>query len=171
MYVRDGISYKRRKDLEGLIETLCIEIKYSNRSILLTSVYRPPNNDSDSIQHWLSNMEESMYKIYSENKPTILMGDINIDIMSDKKDKLQESWISLTTNIQLNQIIKEPTRVTNTSETQTTFTFLMIFPFYIALLLSIVLAIISLYLLFLKWRILIITKMMVAIKPDVSKIQ
>ena len=37
--------------LEGLIETLCIEIKYSNRSILLTSVYRPPNNDSDSIQH------------------------------------------------------------------------------------------------------------------------
>ena len=117
MYVRDGISYKRRKDLEGHIETLCIEIKYSNRSILLTSVYRPPNNDSDSIQHWLSNMEESMYKIYSENKPTILMGDINIDIMSDKKDKLQESWISLTTNIQLNQIIKEPMRVTNTSET------------------------------------------------------
>ena len=117
MYVRDGISYKRRKDLEGPIETLCIEIKYSNRSILLTSVYRPPNNDSDFIQHWLSNMEESMYKIYSENKPTILMGDINIDIMSDKKDKLQESWISLTTNIQLNQIIKEPTRVTNTSET------------------------------------------------------
>ena len=117
MYVRDGISYKRRKDLEGPIETLCIEIKYSNRYILLTSVYRPPNNDSDSIQHWLSNMEESMYTIYSENKPTILMGDINIDIMSDKKDKLQESWISLTTNIQLKQIIKEPTRVTNTSET------------------------------------------------------
>ena len=117
MYVRDGISYKRRNDIEGPIETLCIEIKYSNRSILLTSVYRPPNNDSDSIQHWLSNMEESMYKIYSENKPTILMGDINIDIMSDKKDKLQESWISLTTNIQLNQIIKEPTRITNTSET------------------------------------------------------
>ena len=58
-----------------------------------------------------------MYKIYFENKPTILMGDITIDIMSDKKDKLQESWISLTTNIQLNQIIKEPTRVTNTSET------------------------------------------------------
>ena len=58
-----------------------------------------------------------MYKIYSENKPTILMGDINIDIISDKKDKLQESWISITTNIQLNQIIKEPTRVTNTSET------------------------------------------------------
>ena len=111
MYVRDGISYKCRKDLERPIETLCIEIKYSNRSILLTSVYRPPNNDSDSIQHWLSNMEESMYTIY------ILMGDININIMSDKKDKLQESWISLTTNIQLNQIIKEPTRVTNTSET------------------------------------------------------
>ena len=85
MYVRDGILYKRREALEGPFETVCIEIKYSKKSILLTSVYRPPNNDSDSIQHWLSNMEEYMYKIYSENKPTILMGDINIDIMSDKK--------------------------------------------------------------------------------------
>ena len=34
-----------------------------------------------------------------------------------KKDKLQESLISFTTNIQLNQIIKEPTRVANTSQT------------------------------------------------------
>ena len=34
-----------------------------------------------------------------------------------KKIKLQESWISLTSNVQLNQIIKDPTRVTNTSET------------------------------------------------------
>ena len=117
MYVRDGISYKCREDLEGPIKIVCIEIKYSNRSILLTSVHRQPNNDSDSIQHWLSNIGESMDEIYSENKPTIIMGDINIDIMSDKKDRLQESWISLTTDVQLDQIIKEPTRVTNTSET------------------------------------------------------
>ena len=116
MYIREGTSYKRREDFEGLTETICIEIKYSNRSILLTSVYRPPNNDSDSIQHWLSNMEETMHRIYSENKPTVLMGDVNIDILSDKIDKLKESWTSLTTNIQLNQIIREPTRVTNTSE-------------------------------------------------------
>ena len=84
MYVRDSILYKHREALET-IETVCIEIKYSKKSILLTSVYRTPINDSDSIQHWLSNMEESMYNIYSENKPTILMGDINIDIISDKK--------------------------------------------------------------------------------------
>ena len=58
-YAGDGISNKRREDLEGPIETVCIGIKYSNRSILLTSVYRPPSNDSDSIQHWLSNMKES----------------------------------------------------------------------------------------------------------------
>ena len=117
MYIREGISYKRREAFEGLTETICIEIKYSNRCILLTSVYRPPNNDSDSIQHWLSNMEETMHRIYSENKPTVLIGDVNIAILSDKIDKLKESWISLTTNIQLNQIIREPTRVTNTSET------------------------------------------------------
>ena len=42
-----------------------------------------------------------MHTIYSEKKPTILIGDINIEIFLDKKDKLQESWFSLTTNVQL----------------------------------------------------------------------
>ena len=58
---------------------------FSTKSILLTSVYRPPNNDHDSTQDWLFNMEEYMYRTYSENKPTILMGDINIDSLSEKK--------------------------------------------------------------------------------------
>ena len=39
MYIRKGISYKRREEFEGITETICIEVKYSNRSILLTSVY------------------------------------------------------------------------------------------------------------------------------------
>ena len=58
MYVREGMSCKRGEVLERPIEHVCIEIKYSNKSILLTSVYRPPNNDSDSIQHWLYNMKD-----------------------------------------------------------------------------------------------------------------
>ena len=33
----------------------------------------------------------TLYKMHPENKPTILMGDINIDLLSDKVDKLQKS--------------------------------------------------------------------------------
>ena len=80
-----------------------------------------------------------------------LMGDNNIDIMSDKKDKLQESLISLTTNIQLNQIIKESTRVRNTSETLIDQIYVSDdLPVLYSSPISIVLAIISLYFLFLK---------------------
>ena len=62
-------------------------------------------------------METSLYKMHCQNKPTILMGDINIDLLSDKVDKLKKSWIDLTTNLELNQIINEPTRVTYSTNT------------------------------------------------------
>ena len=51
-------------------------------------------------------MESSLYKMYSENKPTILMGDIIIEFLSEKVDKLKTSWIELNTAMELNQIIK-----------------------------------------------------------------
>ena len=119
IYIRNGINFHRRHDLEDkFIEMIRIEIKYSNKSILLSTVYRPTDNDGDSIQNWINGiMETSLYKMYSQNKPTILMGDINIDVLSDKVDKLKKSWIDLTINLELNQIINEPTRVTYSTNT------------------------------------------------------
>ena len=99
IYIRNGINFHRRHDLEDkFIKIICIEIKYSNKSILLSTVYRPPDNDGDPIQNWINLMETSLYKMYSQNKPTILMCDIDIDFLSDKVDKLKKSWIDLTTN-------------------------------------------------------------------------
>ena len=51
--------------------------------------------------------------MYLENKPTILMGDINIDLLSEKVDRLRTSWIRLATALDLNQKIKTPTRETD----------------------------------------------------------
>ena len=50
--------------------------------------------------------------MYSQNKPTIQLGDLNIDLLTGKVGKQTKSWIDLTTNLELNQIINEPTRVT-----------------------------------------------------------
>ena len=91
IYIRNGINFHRRHDLEDTcIEMICIEIKYSNKSILLSTVYRPQDNDGDSIQNWINLMGTSLYKMYSQNTPAILMGDINIDLLSDKVGKLKE---------------------------------------------------------------------------------
>ena len=96
MYIREGLNFQRRQDLEEKsIEMICIEIKCSNKSILLSTIYRPPDNDGDSVHNWIFHMESSLYRMYSENKPTILMGDINIDLLSEKIDKLKTSWIEL----------------------------------------------------------------------------
>ena len=62
-------------------------------------------------------MESSLYRMYSENKPTILLGDINIDLLSEKVDKLKTSWIELTTAMGLTQIIKTLTRETDNTKT------------------------------------------------------
>ena len=56
-------------------------------------------------------MEKSLYKLYSENKQIVLMGDINIDLLSDKSHTLKTSWVNTTANIELMQIIKDPTRI------------------------------------------------------------
>ena len=96
IYIRNGINFHGRYGIEDkFIEMICIEIKYSNKSSLLSTIYRPPDNDGDSIQNWINLMETSLHKMYSQNKPTILMGDINI------VDKLKKSWIDLTTNLEL----------------------------------------------------------------------
>ena len=51
MYIRNGIHFKRRPYLEkttlGMITN---EIKCSNKSILLSTVYRPPDNDNNDGQ-------------------------------------------------------------------------------------------------------------------------
>ena len=53
--------------------------------------YRIKKNDDESIQNWINLMGTSLYKMHPQNKPTILMVDINIDLLSDKVDKLQKS--------------------------------------------------------------------------------
>ena len=87
MYIRNGIHFKRRPDLEKTTyEMITIEIKCSNKSILLST-----DNDNNACQQWLLDMEESLYKINSENKQIVLAGDINIDLLSDKSHTLKTS--------------------------------------------------------------------------------
>ena len=57
--IKDGISYKRRLDLdvfeEGLTESAFIEIRSKNgKHIILGSMYKPPNVDIDQFSTNLS---------------------------------------------------------------------------------------------------------------------
>ena len=52
MYIHNSLNFQRRQDLEErTIEMICIEIKCSNKSILLSTIYCLPDNDGDSVQN------------------------------------------------------------------------------------------------------------------------
>ena len=80
MYVCEGISYKRSKDWEGQIETICIEIKYANQfylpqlivhQIMITILHKI------GYSIWKNMCTERTQKINQ-----LFMNDINIDCLS-----------------------------------------------------------------------------------------
>lgn len=117
VYLKDGISYKHRPDLEvghQTIEALWLELNFANKSFLLAQIYRPPRNDHTS-QLWLDYMEHTLQNVYAENKSLVIMGDFNIDLL--KPSPLGKKWGDIYDNLGVSQLISKPTRVTATTQT------------------------------------------------------
>ena len=115
IYVRDGLNFKRREDLESkdtTIESIWIEIVTSNKNFILSMLYRPPGSN---VNDWLNDTEEKLNHAFSEDKNLVLMGDFNIDILKDST--LKQKWTDVFEMFDLEQIIQQPTRVTQSTQT------------------------------------------------------
>lgn len=109
-YVSSEFLSKRRPDLESIhIETVWIEVKYSNSTFLICNVYRPPNS-LVSFWHHLSVTIELALESASN---IIIVGDINEDQLNPNNNKLRQ--IMLLNN--LTNSIHEPTRISQISST------------------------------------------------------
>ena len=73
-------------------------------------MYRPP----DSRVEYNDRFEEFIDRLIEENKEFILLGDFNKDLLNVETDR---EWGNFTTSLGLTQLINEPTRVTNASQT------------------------------------------------------
>ena len=62
-------------------------------------------------------MEDTLGTAYSENKGIILLGDFNIDLLPDRNHPNVKSWTDVVSNFELEQIITQPTRITETTST------------------------------------------------------
>ena len=110
LYLKEHLIYNLRIALEMLnIETLFVELQFSNGNFLVGFVYRPPNNNLIHYSEWLNCMDILLEKCHNKNKRFILLGDFNIDLVSTVCQR--NSWISTFQNTNLTQIIKEPTIV------------------------------------------------------------
>ena len=119
LYVRDSIQYILRNNIPNSnLELLCIEVQpYKSKPFLLIAWYRPPNDPVTTFQR----VEVVLSYLDSDGKEMILMGDTNCDL---SKDSIESPLNSNSRRIQrlyemfsLQQIIKEPTRVTLTTST------------------------------------------------------
>ena len=93
------------------IEIVWIEIRLNKKPILLGNIYRAPNADSEV----LSSIEVMMERVASECKEVVLMGDLNLNLLIQSRQA--DNLLLITSDNNLKQLISEPTRITDHSQT------------------------------------------------------
>ena len=117
MYVRSSINYKVRYDLmTDELETITVEIcKPKAKPFSINTWYRQPKASPELFDSY----EELVKNMDSEGDEIILIGDFNCDL-SLEKDKLNPQTsksVDLANRFRLEQLIKQPTRITQTTST------------------------------------------------------
>jgi exonuclease III len=111
MYIREGIDYKERQDLEHeRLEATWIEVPnlIGKANTLICSYYRPPEKKLDYFNDTL----DMINKAEEENKNMIICGDFNWDykldesLANNKAKQIEDLFM-------LSQIIDKPTRTEN----------------------------------------------------------
>ena len=114
MYVKTAINAYSRTDLipDGL-EAICLEIR-KNRSkpFFVITWYRPPNSPVeifDKFEILIRNPE-------AEDKEYQIVGDLNCNLLDVQNNANSRRLMDIMDVYQLKQIITEPTRITNYSQ-------------------------------------------------------
>ena len=115
-YIRDGIPYTRREDLECEdLELKWIEISFKDAKRFLVGVlYRPPDSSKHLNKNFLKKFDNTLTAANMENKEIIILGDMNCnyDHINDHRDIKQ-----LLLNFGFRQLINKPTRTTENTST------------------------------------------------------
>ena len=109
LYIRENLSYTNRIELvpENL-EMVCVEINLPHcRSVLVSTWYRPPSAEMQLFDEY----EKFVQRCDIEHKQLILIGDINSDYAKTTLDVHTRTLQFISSVYQLEQLIKEPTRV------------------------------------------------------------
>ncbi|KAG6454220.1 hypothetical protein O3G_MSEX008573 [Manduca sexta] len=111
-YIRQGITSKVHQHPISLLEQLWLEVQLPNATLAVGTAYRP---ESVGVSDALDAISESIHSMARCNY-TCILGDLNIDLSRSDSIKAQE-LINFCKQHNLEQLIKEPTRITDDSET------------------------------------------------------
>ena len=110
LYIKEGIHYKRRKDLEIRgIESIWVELANKHKRILFGLFYRPPGS---SINYY-SDIENSLnLAVDTDISDIIVTGDFNFNVLNPTTLRKIEYFC---TQFSLHQTINQPTHFTEHS--------------------------------------------------------
>ena len=116
IYYKLKLVARRRTGISSIdVEALWLEFTFPNRSkILVSSVYQPPNVE---VKDFIGKFESLLDYSCSEGKKTIILGDLNCDLVAKKISSDTKELCMLFKAYQLIQLIKEPTRIVEQSST------------------------------------------------------
>lgn len=92
--------------------SLLVKISLTNESFIVGGIYRSPNGNMDEFFNYFENILDTNEL---QSRQTIVMGDFNVDY--NRKSRQQCLLKNIITSAGYKQIIKENTRITNTSAT------------------------------------------------------
>ena len=116
MYVSDDLKWKRRTDLErDELECIWVEIDiFKGKNFLVGCIYRPPDSSSYLRKDFNKQLNDMLTKVNIDSVETFLLGDINTNYLVKSANKeLKEMF----TAHGFDQLVKEPTRITDESKT------------------------------------------------------
>ena len=110
VYISDRVRHIRRSDLEHEgIESVWLEIRQrANKPLLVCNLYRPPSSSSSYLESIRVMLESAL----NEGKEVAVLGDLNLNLLREASASSVEN---MATDLNLFQLMSEPTRETETS--------------------------------------------------------
>ena len=114
LYVRNEINFQSISNFcraDNNIEINCIELSLQNRKICILGLYRP---HSGNISQFCEELCEILEDRFFNNKICILLGDFNINLLSDDNDV--SSFMNNMQSLHFLPLITKPTRFGTSNE-------------------------------------------------------
>lgn len=119
LYVSNDLNFKIREDIrvpnEEVMEPLFIEIlRPQGKNIIVGIIYRPPNQ---SVDIFVDNFNEILFKISRENKISYLMSDFNLNLFNHQNHDATGQFLDGLHSCMFSPLITLPSRITSDSAT------------------------------------------------------
>jgi exonuclease III len=118
IYVKDGLNYTIRSDLDALMIDVCelISIQLSNDNITrnIVAVYRPPGGNLTNFNNSYCTLLD---KLNAEKCETYITGDFNVNLLNSEVHQETASFLNMCFEHNQCPAITKPTHFCNTTST------------------------------------------------------